>query len=48
VKKRKKLDIGRVDYRLLMLNKSKRFADKRTRRARTRGDSERRSIEEQE
>jgi hypothetical protein len=44
----KKPEVGRVDFRLLMVNKSSKFEDRRTRRARTRGDAFRREIAAQD
>jgi hypothetical protein len=45
-KRRKAEQVGRVDYRALAANRSTVFADRRTRRARTRGAAERRAIAE--
>lgn len=47
-KKRKAEQVGRVDYELLMSAKSSKFADKRTKRSRTRGDSERNALRDAE
>lgn len=41
---RKAQQVGRVDFRLLMANKSSKFGDKRTKRNRTRGDAKRNAI----
>lgn len=37
-------DVGRVDFRAIIENRSATFADRRTRRARTRADRDRREI----
>jgi hypothetical protein len=44
--KRKAPEVGRVDFRLLMANKSATFGDKRTKRVRTRNSAERQAIRE--
>jgi hypothetical protein len=44
--KRKTDNVGRVDFRLLMANKSATFGDKRTKRVRTRNSAERQAIRE--
>lgn len=45
-KKRVAQQVGRVDFRLLMANRAEAFADKRTKRNRTRGDARRTAIRE--
>lgn len=47
-KKRKAEQVGRVDYELLMSARSSKFADKRTKRNRTRGDAERNALRDVE
>lgn len=45
-KQRVAQQVGRVDFRLLMANRADTFADKRTKRNRTRADARRTAIRE--